>query len=274
MTCLYGLVAGEFGVFFNEAYYANRTLGPLLSLTFILLMNLIAFSIIIAMVEDAYEIAKARGKTKKGLDPLLVQLLLGLRSARNGIERLPCCPCIREQFQEVRVKGQSLKRGLKRECTVLDMIRGTARVRHLSFWQLLRQEIIDPYGPQKRLKNIKTKVFKDILEQDENLRKARMLLVEKTVLEILMRMSNVKDEDEVITLEDVTQVHFANLQKEKKETTELTRRASMKLTHHALHGGGLTPVLESAPPSMLSHFNVDVAYSPQRSSSSIYALHE
>ena len=96
MTCLYGLIAGEFAVFFNEAYYANRTLGPMLSITFIIIMNLLSFSIVIAMVEDAYEIAKARGKTKKGLDPLLVQLILGLRSVRTFLEKLPCCPCIRK----------------------------------------------------------------------------------------------------------------------------------------------------------------------------------
>ena len=66
MTCLYGLVAGEYSVFLNEAYYANRTLGPMLSITFILLMNLIAFSIIIAMVEDAYEIADRIAILKDG----------------------------------------------------------------------------------------------------------------------------------------------------------------------------------------------------------------
>ena len=94
-------MAGEYQVFFGAAYYHNRSLGPILSVTFIFLMNLVAFSIIIAMVEDAYEIAKARGRNKKGLDPLLIQLILHARQFRNFLETLPCCPCIRKKFKEV-----------------------------------------------------------------------------------------------------------------------------------------------------------------------------
>jgi hypothetical protein len=257
MTCLYGLVAGEYSVFLNEAYYANRTLGPMLSITFILLMNLIAFSIIIAMVEDAYEIAKARGKTKKGLDPLLVQLILGLRVVRNCLEKLPCCPCIRKKYQEVLRNGKSHRRGLKRDCTVLDLIKGSKSINQLTVAQILYREIINPYAPVKRLYERKSKnIYKDIIQQEENLRKARMLLIEKTVLEMSMRLTNTKDE-EVITLEDVTQVHFANLQKEKSDVMKLAKQASEKKLKRDFEGGeAFEPVLESAPPSMLSHFHI------------------
>lgn len=223
-------MAGEFDVFFNEAYYHNRTLGPILSLTFILLMNLIAFSIIIAMVEDAYEIAKARGKTKKGLDPLLIQLILGLRSIRNVLEGLPCLPCIRKKFKESSPDGQTIRRGLKRQTTVLDMINGSTNISKMHWTDLVYQEIINPYGSHKSVVAKGDVILKDILEQDDNLQKARMLLIEKTVLEILMRMSNtLEDSDEVTTLEDITQVHFANLQHKKKDeekTKQLKRRAS------------------------------------------------
>jgi hypothetical protein len=209
-------MAGEYQVFFGAAYYHNRSLGPILSVTFIFLMNLVAFSIIIAMVEDAYEIAKARGRNKKGLDPLLIQLILHARQFRNFLETLPCCPCIRKKFKEVNTTSGRRRRGLKRDTTVLDLIKGSPLVQHMSWWDLLYHEIINPYSHKKRLHQ-RTTVNRngDVLEQEDNLHKARMLLIEKTVLEILMRMSNSKDNDEVITLEDVTQVHFANMQKER-----------------------------------------------------------
>jgi len=270
MTCLYGLIAGEFAVFFNEAYYANRTLGPMLSITFIVIMNLLSFSIVIAMVEDAYEIAKARGKTKKGLDPLLVQLILGLRSVRTFLEKLPCCPCIRKSYSEVVKKGVSSKRGLKRECTVLDMIKGTKQVKHMTLWQLISREILHPYAPTVRLheRTSLKHVYKDILQQEENLRKARMLLIEKTVLEMSMRLSNTKDEAEIITLEDVTQVHFANMQKERTELKNQVRRASLDLRQRELAAQGKSNESKSngsasemhqhvtVAPSLLSHFNI------------------
>jgi len=112
-------------------------------------------------------------------------------------------------------------------------------------------------------------VYKDILQQEENLRKARMLLIEKTVLEMSMRLSNTKDEDEVITLEDVTQVHFANMQKERTEVKNMVRRASLNLRKRELAAKGKinesknnenasdeTDQHVHVAPSLLSHFNI------------------
>ena len=108
------------------------------------------------------------------------------------MERLPCCPCIRKEYHEVHKNGVSKKRGIKRECTVLDMIRGTKQVSHMTFSQLMYREILNPYAPTMRLHertNLRSG-YKDILQQEDNLREARMLLIEKTVLEMSMRMSN------------------------------------------------------------------------------------
>ena len=57
---------------------------------------------------------------------------------------------------------------------------------------------------------------RDILDQEENLQKARLLLIEKTVLEILMRTETIQKEAGYASFSDVAKVHFANLAHEQK----------------------------------------------------------
>ena len=45
-------------------------------------MSIVSFSMFLAMVGDAFEAAKARGKAKRGLDPLLVQIVLQTRKLK------------------------------------------------------------------------------------------------------------------------------------------------------------------------------------------------
>ncbi len=160
-ACVLALLAGEYGVFVHEAYYHNTLFGPLGNIIFMFLMSMLAFSMLIAMVEDAYESAKARSKQKKGLDPLLVQFILFVRKTRKFCERSKCCPCVHSMQKGAHANKPTLasastiqedadttdlslkrRRKLSRETTVLDMITGKGRTRNLTFWQLITAEIM------------------------------------------------------------------------------------------------------------------------------------
>ena len=52
----------------------------------------------------------------------------------------------------------------------------------------------------------------DVLAQKENLEKARLLLIEKSVLEILMRLESLTmEKGGIASFSDISRVHFANL---------------------------------------------------------------
>ena len=142
-ACFLALLGSNSEVFVNDTYQHNRLLGPLLTLGFLFLMSIVSFSMFLAMVGDAYEAAKARGKTKKGLDPLLVQMVLQIRKTRIWLETNACCFCIKDPYEHVYKEGDSLKvkkgkrKLLSREITVLDMMTGKNGADLMSFWELV-----------------------------------------------------------------------------------------------------------------------------------------
>ena len=236
-ACLLALLGANSDVFVYETYQHNRFLGPILTLMFLFLMSIVSFSMFLAMVGDAFEAAKARGKAKRGLDPLLVQIVLQTRKIKMRLETASCCCCFKDPFDHVYEKGDSLKvkkgkrKKLSRETTVLDMMTGKNGANMKSFWELVggaspwvikktKQDIknsgrVDFAGSWKMSQYFRSRpVNNDVLAQRANLEKARLLLIEKTVLEILMRMETLmlgKSGGGIASFSDVTRVHFANL---------------------------------------------------------------
>jgi hypothetical protein len=129
-ACLLALLGANSDVFVTETYHHNRFLGPILTLMFLFLMSIVSFSMFLAMVGDAFEAAKARGKAKRGLDPLLVQIVLQTRKLKMKFETTPCCVCFKDPFAHVYEVGDSYKvkkgkrKKLCQDVTVLDMMTG------------------------------------------------------------------------------------------------------------------------------------------------------
>ena len=142
-ACLLALLGANSDVFVTETYHHNRFLGPILTLMFLFLMSIVSFSMFLAMVGDAFEAAKARGKAKRGLDPLLVQIVLQTRKLKMKFETTPCCVCFKDPFAHVYEVGDSYKvkkgkrKKLCQDVTVLDMMTGKNGADKKSFWELV-----------------------------------------------------------------------------------------------------------------------------------------